>query len=76
MDQLFTKDKYTTSNYLFMKQNQPSNRPSDEQKVRIKQLHQTNDESLKRLLTRLRSNKNGECFAVPVHPAINTPNTD
>ena len=54
------KDKYSTSNYLFMKQNQPSIRPSDEQKVRIKQLHQKNDESLQRLLARLRSDKNGE----------------
>lgn len=61
MDQLFLRDRYSTSNYLFMEENQPNNKTSDDQKLRVKQLHKKNNENLAKLFERLRSNKrNGE----------------
>ena len=61
MDQLLLKDKYSKSNYLFMKENQPRNAASDGQKFRIEQLHQKSRDNLTGLFEMLiQKKKNGE----------------
>lgn len=60
MDQLFLKDKFCKSNYLFMKENQPANEANDGQIYQTELFHQRSRDNLTRLFEVLQRKKNGE----------------